>query len=185
MNDEMTCHRDLMRSCLGAVRSAVGQVSAYFEPQVLAPYREQAERYSIKTDLFSGRVTVTADYYQSEPENIRRDEYIDVRFGYRTARNGDLRIAAFLPDLVDRSPAHVDRWRPFLAQNVDWVDYDSDERFVLWVTRYIEGRRWGGQSPVQSLVEELELINALTTESVGPPLYDVHEPEVVFPCCAE
>jgi hypothetical protein len=154
---------------------------AYFEPEVLAPYREQGDKYVIKTDLFDGSVTVRSDYYESQPEDDRREQNLAVRFGYRTLNNGDLKIAAFALDLVEKSSSHIERWRPFLVRDAEWLDYESDERFVQWVERYIEGRRWGGQSPAALLIEELGLINSLTQEAVGLPLYDVEEPEVLFP----
>lgn len=153
----------------------------YFEPQVLAPYRELAERYSVKTDLFDGHVTVANDFYESLTEEARAQEYITVRFGYRALKNGDLKLAVFALDLVKKSPGHVEKWRPFLVQDADWLDYDEDERFFTWVQRFIEGKRWGGLSCAQQLREEIALVNGLTSEAVGVALYDLEEPEVVFP----
>lgn len=111
-------------------------VLAYFEPQVLAQYREQPDRYIFKTDNFEGRITVTSSYYQQLNDAEKDEEYIEVLFGYRTLKNGELRIAIFGYDLTGKMRGHVDRWRPYLVDDGHWLDYDSDGRFSLWIRRY-------------------------------------------------
>jgi hypothetical protein len=76
-------------------------ILGFFNPAVLAPYREQPDKYTITTDHFEGRVTVTSEYFAQLDEAAQDREYIDLKFGYRTLKDGDLTIAAYLPDLVD------------------------------------------------------------------------------------
>jgi hypothetical protein len=96
-------------------------ILGFFNPAVLAPYREQPDKYIITTDHFDGRVTVTSAYFAQLDDAAQDKEYIDVKFGYRTLRSGELAVAAYLPDLVDHSPNHVERWRPFVIAGHDWL----------------------------------------------------------------
>jgi hypothetical protein len=52
-------------------------------PAVLAPYREQPDKYIMTTDHFDGRVTVTRAYFAQLDEAAPDRAYIDVKFGYR------------------------------------------------------------------------------------------------------
>jgi hypothetical protein len=114
-------------------------ILGFFNAAVLAPYREQPDKYTFMTDHFEGRVTVTSAYFAQLDEAAQDREYIDVKFGYRTLKNGDLTIAAYLPDLVDHSPNHIDRWRPFTVDGADWLEENQGVRFSLWYRRYLEG----------------------------------------------
>jgi len=96
------------------------QILGFFSPAVLAAYREQPDKYVLTTDHFEGRVTVTSAYFAQLDEAAQDSEYIDVKFGYRTLKNGDLAIAVYLPDLVDHSSSHVDRWRPFIVASAEY-----------------------------------------------------------------
>jgi hypothetical protein len=46
-------------------------ILGFFDPAVLAPYREQPDKYVIATDYFDGRVTVTSEYYEQLDEKVR------------------------------------------------------------------------------------------------------------------
>jgi hypothetical protein len=104
-----------------------------------------------------------------------------VHFGYRTLKNGDLTIAAYLPDLLDHSSNHVDRWRPFLVQKGDWLDYADDERFALWCRRYLEGDWDVDNGPAFQVAEEIKLIDGLSREAVGKRLFVIDEPNIAYP----
>lgn len=156
-------------------------ILGFFNPAVLAPYREQADKYTITTDHFEGRVTVTSAYFAQLDEAARDREYIDVKFGYRTLKDGDLSIAAYLPDLVDHSPNHLDRWRPFVVDAADWVEEDQDVRFSLWYRRYLEGDWNVENGPAFQLVSEINLINGLSREAVGTRLFAVDDPNISYP----
>jgi hypothetical protein len=156
-------------------------ILGFFNPAVLAPYREQPDKYTITTDHFEGRVTVTSEYFAQLDEAAQDREYIDLKFGYRTLKDGDLTIAAYLPDLVDHSPNHVDRWRPFIVDGADWLEEDEDVRFSLWYRRYLEGDWNVENGPAFQLVSEIKLINGLSREAVARRLYAVDEPNISYP----
>jgi hypothetical protein len=80
------------------------RILGFFDPAVLAPYREQPDKYAITTDHFEGSVSITSEYFAQLDADAQDAEYINVQFGYRTLKNGELKIAAYLPDLVDKSP---------------------------------------------------------------------------------
>jgi hypothetical protein len=106
---------------------------AYFDQQMLAAYRNESDKWQVETDFFDGPVTVTKDYYDGLDEVAREAYYVDVRFGFRTLVNGDLAVAAWLPDLIDKSKGHLDRWRGFVIDSPQWAF--EDERFELWKRR--------------------------------------------------
>ena len=151
---------------------------AYFEMPVLAQYRAEPDKYRILTDNFSGEVKLTASYYRKAGDA----EYISVRFGYRTLRSGNVVVAAFAPDLTDKSPGHRSRWRPHRVQDADWIDYQEDVRFSSWVQRCLEGSWEVDSGPEYYLGEEIKLINGLTLEVVETRLYNVpDEITVMYP----
>jgi hypothetical protein len=157
-------------------------IIGYFEPTILAAYRAESDKYEVKTDYFEGEVRITTPYYESLPESERNAAYVSVKFGFRTLANGVLALAVYLPDLVDHSEGHVPRWRGFLLQQPAWSDYDEDERFKRWVRRYFEGSWDIDNGPAHYIPEEINLINGLTKEAVGKPLFALeHEPHISFP----
>jgi hypothetical protein len=156
-------------------------VLGFFETEVLAAYREQPDKYELKTDYFDGHLNISSNHYERLDDQGRDKEYIEVRFGYRTLRNGELKIAVFLPDLIEKSGGHAARWSAFLVETGDWLENDKDERFSLWKRRYIEGD-WGvDNGPAFQLLEEIKLVNGLTNESAGKPLFSVDDPNIPYP----
>ena len=156
-------------------------VLGFFEPEVLAGYREQPDKYELKTDHFEGHLGISSDYYERLNHDGRDKEYIEVRFGYRTLRNGELKLAVFLPDLVDKSSGHAARWNAFLIETGDWLEQDKDERFSLWLRRYMEGD-WGvDNGPAFQLLEEIKLLNGLAIEAAGQRLFAVDDPNIPYP----
>lgn len=115
------------------------RIIGYFDPTVLAAYRAEPDKYEVKTDFFEGEVRTTESHYAFLDEATRSAAYIGVRFGFRTLADGSLALAAYLPDLIDRSGDHLPRWQGFLIREPQWSDYGDDERFKRWVQRYFEG----------------------------------------------
>jgi hypothetical protein len=157
------------------------QILGFFSPAVLAAYREQPDKYMLTTDQFEGRVTVTSAYFAQLDDAAQDSEYIDVKFGYRTLKNGDLAIAVYLPDLVDHSSSHVDRWRPFIVASAEWLEDDQDLRFSRWYRRYLEGDWNVENGPAFQIGSELKLINGLTREAAGVRLFAVDDPNIPYP----
>ena len=150
----------------------------FFDQAVLASYRTEPDKWTIETDFFEGHLSITDEYYESRQPDGR--EYIDIRFGYRALTNGNLAIVAWLPDLIEKSPKHVARWRGFLLADPAWeVD---DERFELWCKRYLEGSWDVENGPRSKLSEVVETIRGLTAISLGTPLFAHSIPETLpFP----
>ena len=150
----------------------------YFSLEILAAYQNHADRYVVETDNFEGHITLSDQFAEQVAEGGRRaEEAIDVMFGYRTLRNGDLAVAAFLPDLAGKSKGHVKRWMGFSLDKPDWSE-ESDERFDRWVQRYLEGS-WDVENGPRFHVEDvITTINALTSETLGLPLFNVAEDRV-------
>ena len=62
---------------------AVEHLLGYFDPQVLAAYRNEPHKYTIKSDYFRGEIRTTGEYYLELERAGKRDESIDIRFGYQ------------------------------------------------------------------------------------------------------
>jgi hypothetical protein len=153
------------------------QIVGYFDQQVLASYRSEPDKYMLKTDHFEGRLRAIVD---DDGIAVAAD-HIDIRFGYRTCANGDLALAVFLPDLVDRSPGHAQRWAVYHLANQK-LTFEPDRRFELWKARYLEGRWSVENGPRSHLEETIAIINALCLEVVGQALFQfTSNPALNFP----
>jgi hypothetical protein len=141
---------------------------------VLASYRNEPHKYEIESDYFDGTLTVTNEYYSELEAKDRTSEYVNIRFGYRTLQDGNLAIVAWLPDLFEKSRAHVEKWAAFRLKNPEWAR--DDERFSFWVRRYLEGSWDIDNGPLFYLGERIKTVNGLVSELVGIPLYK-HEIE--------
>jgi hypothetical protein len=154
---------------------SVEHLLGYFDPQVLASYRNSPHKYEIESDYFEGTLSITSEYYSELEATGKTSEYVNIRFGYRTLRDGNLAIVAWLPDLTEKSKAHVERWAAFHLKNPDWTP-EHDERFSNWVRRDLEGCWDVDNGPLFYLGETIKTVNGLTSELVGIPLYE-HEPD--------
>ena len=145
----------------------------FFDQAVMAAYLQQSDRFLVETDHFEGHIS-------SRDDGSERDDWIDIRFGYRTLSNGDLAIAIFRPDLYKKSSTHVPRWTGFRLRDPIWAT--PDERYSLWLRRYFDAD-WDVESGPRVHLEGLvATINALTAETVGVALFEPHECEALtFP----
>ena len=141
----------------------------YFDQQVLAAYRNESDKWLVETDFFEGRVSVRSDYYEGLDEVAREGCYINVLFGFRTLVGGDLAVVAWLPDLVDKSKGHLDRWRGFVLADPQWAP--EDDRFELWTRRYLQGD-WHVENGVRAqLADVVQTARGLTGAVLGVPLF--------------
>ncbi len=138
-------------------------IVGFFDQQALASYRNEADKYTLKTDHFEGRLEKT--------EANQSSDRLDIRFGYRTRTNGDLALAVFLPDIDEASPNHQSRWLGFLLQDSDLADA-PDPRFEMWKDRYLEGSWEVDNGPLYYIEDTIAVINALCNEVVGKPLFE-------------
>ncbi len=138
------------------------QIVGYFDQQVLAAYRSQPDKYILQTNHFEGCLqTVLDDNGASVAAG-----YINIRFGYHTRTNGDLALAVFLPDLVDKSSTHTPRWAAYRLANRE-LTTEPDKRFELWKARYLEGSWNVENGPRSHLEETVAIINALCLQVSG------------------
>jgi len=149
---------------------SVEHLLGYFDLQVLASYRNEPHKYAIKSDFFEGEIRVTDEYYEELDNSGNTSDSIDIQFGYRTLKDGNLAIVAWLPDLFNKSKTHIPKWGAFNIKDPQWTT-EYDERFDKWVRRYLEGN-WGvDNGPIYYLRETVKLINGLTKELVGAALF--------------
>jgi hypothetical protein len=126
-------------------------------------------------------VTVTDEFYRHQEAEGIDPEYFNIRFGYRSLADGNLALVAWLPDLEEAPQTHQRRWFAFLLQDPAWTR-QTDERFENWVMRNIEASFDVDNGPRFYLEETMNIINALTQELVGSPLFkhvidaDLHYP---------
>lgn len=141
----------------------------FFDQQVLASYRNEPDKWVIENDYFEGRVR----------SRLEASDLLDVRFGYRALENGDLAIAAWLPDLWKTTP-HLRRWEAFRQVDPKWAT--TDARYDLWVRRYLGGDWDVENGPRMKLAELVEYVRAVTDEATGIPLLSAPLPEdLAFP----
>jgi hypothetical protein len=149
---------------------SVEHLLGYFDSQVLASYRNEPDKYLIKSDFFEGKLRITEEHYRELEQAGKTHETVYVDFGYRTLEDGNLAIVAWLPDLFEKSKSHVSRWQSWYQKDPHWTT-DYDERFDKWVRRYIGGDWDVDNGPLYYLRETIKTINGLTSELVGLPLY--------------
>lgn len=142
----------------------------YFDQQALASYLNEPHKYEVATDSFEGRLTLTDSYYAELEKFDRTDEWLDLRFGYRTLENGELAIVLWLPDL-QRATKHQDRWIGFLLHAPVWT-VEHDERFLKWAMRNLEGCWEVDNGPKFYLAETMRTISGLTQEVLGASLFE-------------
>jgi hypothetical protein len=148
----------------------VEHLLGYYDQQVLAAYRSEPQKYRIESDNFEGKLTITDEYYSELESAGRPSEYVNISFGYRTLWDGNLAIVAWLPDLFEKSKTHIPKWSAFHLKNPKWTT-DYDERFGNWVLRHLEGNWDVDNGPLYYLGQTIKVINGLTIEIVGVPLY--------------
>ncbi len=146
------------------------KIVGFFDQRVLASYRSEPDRYILETDHFEGHLRAVVD---DEGIPVVGDS-LDIRFGYRTCASGDLALAVYLPDLVEKSAAYH-------LESPEWTA-EPDKRFEMWKARYLEGSWNIENGPRYHLEETIATINALCTEVVGQALFRFsNNPALNFP----
>jgi hypothetical protein len=130
----------------------------YFDPQVLAAYKNEPDKYQI-----------TENDSEGELRNIT-GEPIHIRFGFRILENGICALVIWKPDLYQKSTFHVQQWKGFKLENPIWTT-SHDKNFDIWVQQNLEGLWVDQVDPVTDLSNIMKVINALTCEVVGSLLY--------------
>jgi hypothetical protein len=128
------------------------------------------------------RYATRSDFYESLPERKRQDSYVGIEFGFRAKSDGGLAVAAWGPDVVEKTAAvERQKWIPF-AVSIDSFPAQFDERFNLWLRRQIGGDWNVGNGPLQRLIASIVEINAVIVEAVGLPLFKAEtSADLLFP----
>jgi len=156
---------------------------AYFSPNVIASYRNEPDKFIVETDYLSGRITLTDSYNKSLRKKNKGkvpQENIRLRFGYRTLKNGEMAIAAFLPDLFQDSKSHIERWRGYFMEKPIFSS-KKDKRFEMWKESAFMGK-WDGKFPITRKISDIILfLNSLTKETLGKPFFRYQKIKIDFP----
>jgi hypothetical protein len=148
------------------------QLLGYFDPQVLAGYQNEPDKYRVETDRSHGKVVLTENYCRELEAAEKADVFINIPFGYRTLQDGSQAVVILLPDLFEKSKGHVQRWAGFRLTNPQWSKHD--EAFGLWARRNLAGQWVGGPGVRSRLAMTVHAINSVTKETVERPLF-IHE----------
>ena len=155
-------------------------IIGFFEADVLNLYASHPDKYELDADYFEGVLeTKDTSSYQLESSE-RLDEYISIRFGYHSKKDGTLCIAVVLPDLVKAPEIERRKWRPFIVEKS--VLSQGDKRFGMWYDRYIRGSFDVQSGPRKRLGNVIIKINACCKTPVCQPLYtEVPNKSVHYP----
>ncbi len=142
----------------------------YFKLAVLAQYRAEPHKYELRVSDYGGVVKLTDAYWESLNDSQSEAESIDLRYGFRQDRNGELHIAAFLPDLVRKSPGHVARWAPYEVPASEMMPL-PDAKYEPWAMRILMGSWEVGANAMERIDRTVRGINALAMEAFAEPLF--------------
>jgi len=140
----------------------------FYNIDILSVYQNNPDKFEVYTDNFEGRISIRDDYFATLlPENRI---YLNIQFGFRTKKDGELALAVYLPDLKKSTSDEQTKWHGFLIKDYSIFEQD-DERFHLFFNRYISCD-WeienGVLSKIKSVVSE---INALTEMTLSNSLF--------------
>jgi hypothetical protein len=153
------------------------RIVGFFDQRILAVYKSEPDKYVLETDNFEGTLRRAYDV----DEYTTAEDHIDIRFGYRTLASGNLALAVYLPDLVEKSASHVKQWAGYHLEDPEWTT-QPDHRFQMWKDRYLEGSWKVENGPRYHLENTIATINALCIEVVGQALFKFStNPALNFP----
>ncbi len=148
-------------------------IVVFFEQTILAVYRNEPHKYHVETDNFEGRVRIE-ESFASECAGAGVVDNINVRFGFRSLKSGELAIGAFVPDLNRMSDTHKKRWQGFIVRE-EQLNTGHDSRWKMWTDRYLLGSWTVENGPRYRLRDTILTINALTLEVVEQALFEIHD----------
>ena len=150
---------------------------AYFDRAVLSPYRIAPDRFELYEDDMGGHVKVRSAYYDSLAKELR---WYQIRFGFRMLIDGSVCVAGFVPDLAELPDSEKLKWRSHELQQPTFAD--PDQAFERWTARYLGGS-WGVEDgPKPRIERQLNLINALTRQTLNVPLWSFSKnPLLTYP----
>jgi len=142
---------------------------AYFNPSLLAKYRERRDIYEIVDDGLEVRVRLRSSYADSLSEKQLQEQYFEARFGWRLLCGGDRCLVVFGPDLAKLPDAEKRRWYGYLLHDPAFASQDGV--FEDWRKRYLEGS-WDVESGIITRIQRvLQRVNALARAALSHPLF--------------
>lgn len=150
---------------------------AYFDPLVLSSYKDQPDKYIIKSDDLEGEINTREDYYLKLQEKGETNKSISIRFGYRKLADGSKALVIWKNDLIELSSSHIPRWIGSYIEKPEFMI--DDETYKKWYSRNIEANVVQS-GPLYELAETIKKINIFTNQSVGKSLYQ-HELDLSLP----
>ena len=145
------------------------RIIGFFEADVLNLYASHPDKYELDTDYFEGVLDTKDTYFYQLEYSERLDEYISIRFGYHSKKDGTLCIAVYLPDLARAPEIEKRKWSPFIVEKS--LLSQEDERFEMWYDRYRRGSFEVSIAPRKRLSHIIKKINACCKTLVDEPLY--------------
>src|SRR5258708_3921323 len=153
------------------------RIVGFVDKRSRAVYKWETEKYVLETDNCEGTLRRAYD----EDDLAIAEDHIDIRFGYCTLASGNLALAVYLPDLVEKSASHVKQWAGYHLESPEWTT-QPDPRFQMWKDRYLEGSWNVENGPRYHLENMIATINALCIEVVGQALFTFSSnPALNFP----
>lgn len=151
----------------------------YFERTVLCRYRASPDLYRLEEDDMGGVVSVEhAD--EEESSGTPRPRYFRVRFGFRRLVSARVVLAAFGPDLKSLSESEQAVWSADHLPDPQFQD--DDPAFGRWRDRYLGGLWTSEDGPLRRLDREIDLICALTNQTLERPLFRARRnPQLNYP----
>jgi hypothetical protein len=143
----------------------------FYNIDILSVYQNNPDKYKVYTDNFEGKISIREEYYENLLPEEMINIYIDVQFGFRTKKDGELTLAVFSADLRKAPDIEQKKWQGFKI-NDESIFEKEDERFKLFFDRYIIGN-WNIENGIlyriQTIVSE---INALTEMTLNSLLFE-------------
>jgi hypothetical protein len=148
----------------------------YFKRSVLAQYRTSSHLYSLKEDDMGG-VLETISEDENTNGNLSDSPWVRVRFGFRRLDNSCVCVAALRYDVQKLPEEDLLIWRGNMLDHPSFAQ--NDPAFERWVNRYLEGSWDVEDGPRVQIASLVKLINALTRQTLGKPLFRFEENNLI------
>jgi len=150
----------------------------YFGRAVLASYRVESHLYRLVEDAMGGHLSTR--YAEEDDRDSAMLPYWRVRFAFRELAVGGKAVGALSPDLSRLPEEELRKWG---GHHLDAPDFAAeDSGFERWTARYLRGSWNVEDGPHFGVERAIRLINALTAEALGEPLFKWAEhPQLLYP----
>jgi len=142
----------------------------YFDRSVLTYYRDNSHVYKVIEDEIGGEIRISQNWKEDDSDKY---PYIEIKFGFRKLKNGEICIAVFRPTFSkDISKKDLERWNGYIINERQFKE--KDDCFKRWLNRHFLGS-WDVKDGSRKEIEnKLNLISALTKYKTGIPLFKCH-----------